>query len=76
MEGDRLVQMANQIGAFFAAEPDRTVATEGIANHLRRFWDPRMRKQIVAMLDANELTGMQPLVVEALRLHHDRLLGR
>jgi formate dehydrogenase subunit delta len=40
--------MANQIGDYFAAEPDRQEAIAGTAGHLRRFWDPRMRKQIVA----------------------------
>ena len=40
--------MANDIGAFFDAEPDKVEAARGVANHLRRFWDPRMRRQIVA----------------------------
>lgn len=48
MRIERLVAMANDIGAFFDAEPDKTEAAKGVANHLRRFWDPRMRRQIVA----------------------------
>jgi len=44
---ERLVVMANQIADYFAAEPDRQEAIAGAAGHLRRFWDPRMRKQIV-----------------------------
>jgi formate dehydrogenase subunit delta len=40
--------MANDIGAFFDAEANKTEAARGIANHLKRFWDPRMRRQIVA----------------------------
>jgi formate dehydrogenase subunit delta len=44
----RLVEMANDIGHYFAAEPDRGVAVAGIANHLQRYWDPRMRRAIVA----------------------------
>ena len=40
--------MANDIGAFWAAEPDKTEAARNVANHLKRFWDPRMRRQIVA----------------------------
>jgi len=39
--------MANDIGTFFEAEPDKAEAARGVANHLRRFWDPRMRRQIV-----------------------------
>jgi formate dehydrogenase subunit delta len=45
---ERLVSMANDIGAFFDAEPDRIEAAKGVANHLKRFWDPRMRRQIVS----------------------------
>ena len=40
--------MANDIGAFFDADPDKAEAAKGVANHLKRFWDPRMRRQIVA----------------------------
>jgi formate dehydrogenase subunit delta len=44
---ERLVAMANDIGMFFQAEPDKAEAAKSIANHLKRFWDPRMRRQIV-----------------------------
>lgn len=61
MNAERLVAMANDIANFFHAEPDRSVAVDGIVSHLRRFWEPRMRRQIVAHLhetggdDLNEL---------------------
>ncbi len=42
-----LVRMANDIGRFFEAEPDRSVAVAAIASHLRRFWDPRMRQRLL-----------------------------
>ena len=48
MRAERLVSMANDIGAFWAAEPDKTEAARNVASHLKRFWDPRMRRQIVA----------------------------
>ncbi len=47
MHIERLVKMANDIGAFFQAEPDRAIAVHGVVDHLRKFWDPRMRKQII-----------------------------
>lgn len=46
----RLVYMANQIGKFFASRPAAQAAA-GIENHLRKFWDPRMRERIIAYLD-------------------------
>jgi formate dehydrogenase subunit delta len=45
---DRLVAMANEIAAFFASEQDESVAADLVANHLRRFWEPRMRRAIAA----------------------------
>jgi formate dehydrogenase subunit delta len=64
MNTERLVQMANDIGHFFASEPQRVDAVAGIAGHLRRFWDPRMRRQIVHHLEGGG-EGLDPLVREA-----------
>lgn len=50
MDVERLVAMANDIGNYFASEPDREAGINGIANHLVKFWDPRMRTQIIAHL--------------------------
>lgn len=48
MDIQRLVAMANDIAAFFDSEPDRQVAAEGVRNHVRKFWEPRMRREIIA----------------------------
>jgi formate dehydrogenase subunit delta len=68
-----LVHMANQIGDFFEAEPDRTAALEGIAGHIKRFWDPRMRREIVRWMDERNGEGLTPLVLEALRTRRETL---
>ena len=68
MDGRKLVKMANEIAAFFAAEPERRVALEGIAGHIKRFWEPRMRTAIFAVLDAGG-DGMSEHVKEALAAH-------
>jgi formate dehydrogenase subunit delta len=47
---DRLVYMANQIGKFFHSQ-GHDKAVPGIAEHIRKFWDPRMRTGIMAHLD-------------------------
>jgi formate dehydrogenase subunit delta len=62
---EHLVQMANDIAAFFAAEPDRESAVDAIATHLRRYWAPRMRRQIFAHLDAGG-AGLSELAREAI----------
>lgn len=63
---DRLIYMANQIGSFFATQGhDRAVP--GIADHIAKFWDPRMRAQIFAHLEKGG-EGLQPNVKEALEI--------
>lgn len=48
MDAEHLVRMANDIGNFFGGEPRPEDAVAGVLNHIRKFWDPRMRRQIVA----------------------------
>jgi formate dehydrogenase subunit delta len=45
---ERLASMVNDIAKFFHAEPDHHVAIDGVSSHIRRYWEPRMRKQIIA----------------------------
>lgn len=66
MSPDRLVYMANQIGKFFAYQRGDEVVP-GIANHIKKFWDPRMRKAIFAYIDAGG-EGLDPKVKEAILL--------
>jgi formate dehydrogenase subunit delta len=44
----QLTKMVNDISAFFESESGRDKAIEDVAVHMRRFWDPRMRREIVA----------------------------
>jgi formate dehydrogenase subunit delta len=63
MSPEKLAYMANQIGKFFAHQPhDKAVAA--IADHLDKFWDPRMRRGILAHQDEMKL---DPLVKEAVQ---------
>ena len=63
MSPDRLVYMANQIGAFFKSQgPGKAVP--GIAEHIRKFWDPRMRNAIFSHLDAGG-AGLDPVARQA-----------
>jgi formate dehydrogenase subunit delta len=64
MSIEHLVEMANDIGHFFASEPQRADAIAGIARHIQSFWDPRMLRQIVAHLK-NGGEGLDELPREA-----------
>jgi formate dehydrogenase subunit delta len=68
MKIERLVEMANQIGDFFGAEPDPKEAAAGAASHLRRFWDPRMRRQIIEHYQRAGGTGLSAVARAAVGL--------
>ncbi|MDM0011144.1 formate dehydrogenase subunit delta [Variovorax sp. J22P168] len=74
MHVDALIRMANQIGGFFEAMPDREEAIEGIATHIKKFWEPRMRRELIAHIDAaGDGSGLRPLVAEAIGRHRGLL---
>ena len=70
MRPERLVSMANDIGAFFNGDSDKTAAARGVAAHVRRFWDPRMRKEIVAHLKSGG-AGLEEPARSAIKLLAD-----
>ncbi|GAB3628761.1 formate dehydrogenase [Pandoraea terrae] len=73
MDGHNLVRMANSIGDFFGSMPDHDEAVGEVAGHLHKFWDPRMRTQILDMLGTPAEAEMHQLVREALQQHRARL---
>lgn len=74
MNADQLVTMANQIGSFFETMPDRQQALADIAGHLRRFWEPRMRRSLLQHVDQQAGVQLKAIVLEALRLHRAAIL--
>jgi formate dehydrogenase subunit delta len=64
MSLDKLVYMANQISKFFASQgPEQAAA--GTADHIEKFWDPRMRAAIVAHLKVGG-AGLEPIARAAI----------
>ena len=61
----KLVYMANQIADFFASKPE-AAAAEGVANHITRFWDPRMKQRMFAHFDATQGEGLRPAALKAI----------
>jgi formate dehydrogenase subunit delta len=64
MSHDKLAYMANQIGRFFESQKSDT-AVAGIEDHILKFWDPRMRRAIIAQL-AEKKIELDPLVRQAI----------
>jgi formate dehydrogenase subunit delta len=62
---ERLVMMANQIAKAFAAQGEAR-AVPKIAEHIKAFWDPRMRRKIDEHVVAGG-AGLEPYALTALR---------
>lgn len=65
MSTDKLVYMANQIGTAFNYQKDEE-AVASIAQHIKAFWDPRMRADILAH-EASGGIGLKPRVLLAVK---------
>ena len=61
---NRLVKMANQMAGYFKVFPEAQ-AVAGLADHINKFWDPRMRREILALAAAGG-DGFEPLVTKAI----------
>jgi formate dehydrogenase subunit delta len=55
--------MANQIADFFHSQP-REEGIAGVAEHINKFWEPRMRRQLFEMLEGGT-ENFNELVVAA-----------
>lgn len=74
MDSDNLIRMANRIGAFFEAMPDRAEALEGIATHLTKFWEPRMRREFLVLCDSpSDAASISAIVRAAVQAHRARI---
>jgi formate dehydrogenase subunit delta len=68
MKPDKLIKMANQIGAFFEAMPDREQAVAGVVAHIQRNWEPRMRAALLQHVGQNGDAELSAIVREVLQL--------
>jgi formate dehydrogenase subunit delta len=73
MHLENLVSMANQIGTFFSAYPDRQEALDGIATHIHKFWEPRMRMRLIEAVTAGHAQDLMPLVSDSIKTHQNKL---
>ena len=64
MQPEKLVMMANQIARFFAAQGEKRAVPQ-IADHIAKFWDPRMRSNLMAHVEQGGV-GLSPLTLAAL----------
>ena len=65
-EGNKIIRMANQIATFFHSQP-ASEGPGGVATHINKFWEPRMRRELFEHIDKGG-EGLLPLVMEASRV--------
>jgi formate dehydrogenase subunit delta len=76
MDVQNLVTMANRIGDFYESIPDVAEAKHGIIDHIRKFWEPRMREAMVANLKDASTANLHPTVRQAIEENLDLMARR
>ncbi|HEV2227605.1 MAG TPA: formate dehydrogenase subunit delta [Steroidobacteraceae bacterium] len=68
MNIDLLIKMANEIGDFFTGATGTEQAARDVANHLKRYWEPRMRQQMLAYYEQRHGAGLSDVAKSAVGL--------
>ena len=69
MQAEKLIKMANQVGDFYEAFPDKAEASKEIAGHLNKFWNLNMRQSIAEHVTEQQGVGLHRCVIEAIQQH-------
>jgi len=70
---DNLINMANRIGDFYDSLPDPEEASREISGHLKKFWAPRMRIQMLEYVEKEDGAGLSPIVLASIRANSEKL---
>jgi len=65
MNIDLLIKMANQITDFWEGEAGNEAAVKEVATHLRRYWEPRMRAQMITYYHERQGSGLNDIAKAA-----------
>ncbi|MBS0365570.1 MAG: formate dehydrogenase subunit delta [Proteobacteria bacterium] len=68
MNIDLLIKMTNEIGSFFAGAGDKSAAPQAVAAHLKRYWEPRMRQQMLQYYRERAGAGLTELALAGVAL--------
>ncbi len=76
MRAEYIIKQANQIASFFESMPDQAQADRDFVTHIRKFWDPRMRRDLVNLVSdapATDPTDAHPMVIRAVRAYRGEM---
>ena len=68
MNIDHMIKMANEITSFWEGEAGPDKAAVEVASHLRRFWEPRMRAQMISYFEERQGAGLNDVAKAAIAL--------
>ena len=68
MNIDHLIKMANEISSFWEGELGGDKAANDVATHLRRYWEPRMRAQMIQYFEERHGAGLSDVARQAVAL--------
>jgi formate dehydrogenase subunit delta len=68
MNTDLMIKMLNEISAFFDGEEDKDQAAQDVKSHVRRYWEPRMRTQLLEYFKERNGAGLSDLALRAVTL--------
>ena len=68
MNTDLMIKMLNEISAFFDGEDDKEQAAQDVKSHVRRYWEPRMRAQLLDYFKERQGAGLSDLALKAVTL--------
>jgi formate dehydrogenase subunit delta len=68
MNIDLLIKMTNEITSFWQGEVGPDAAAQEVATHLTRYWEPRMRGQMITYLEERHGAGLNDVALKAVQL--------
>ena len=68
MNIDLLIKMANEIGSFWEGEVGGDKAANDVATHIRRYWEPRMRAQMITYFEQRQGAGLSDIAKGAVAI--------
>jgi formate dehydrogenase subunit delta len=68
MNIDLLIKMANEIGFFWEGEVGADQAANDVATHIKRYWEPRMRAQMITYFEQRQGAGLSDVAKGAVAL--------
>ena len=68
MNIDHMIKMANEITSFWQGEVGAEAAAKEVATHLRRYWEPRMRAQMITYYQERHGAGLNDVALKAVQL--------